>query len=157
MPYFVGANDRTPVDTSSQGSFLGGDGSGTTVSLTAGALSDASFSPDPPNGNSQTSLLTVNAVAVGGAVPLSFEIGPGPVNVVSRKSYDLLIEVVGIDSTINDSSIQQIGPVTLRRGSTRQVQGQPLNFQRGKLSVGPIHSRCPAGDRAKLRNSDRYQ
>jgi hypothetical protein len=127
-PFFVGANDGTPVDTNFQGTFIGGDGSGTTVSVTAGAPSDASFSPDPPNGNAQTSLLDVNAVAVGGADPFTFSISPGPVTVGSGKSYDLIIQGTSIDSTLNDSDIQVYGPLTLRPGSTKQDKTSPLNL-----------------------------
>jgi hypothetical protein len=128
IPYYVGANDGSPIDTNFQGTFIGGDGSGTTVSVTAGASSDASFSPDPPNGNSQTSLLTVNAVAVGGASPLTLTLSPGPITVVSGRSYDLIIQGIGIDSTVNDSDIQLYGPVTLRPGSTKQDKTSPLNL-----------------------------
>ncbi len=127
-PYFVGANDGTPVDTNFQGTFIGGDGSGTTVAVTAGASPDASFSPDSPNGNTQTSLLTVFAAAVGAADPFTFSISPGPVTVAAGKSYDLIIQGTGIDSTINDSNIQLYGSVTLRPGSTKADKTAPLNF-----------------------------
>ena len=127
-PYFVGANDGSPIDTNFQPTFIGGDGSGTTVTVTGGSSTDASFSPDPPSGASQTSLLTVNAVPVGGAPPLNLSITPSPVTVISGRAYDLIIQGVGIDSTLNDSSIQVLGPLSLRPGSTRQDKTPPLNF-----------------------------
>ena len=127
-PYFVGANDGTPVDTNFQSSFLGGYGSGTTVSVTAGASSDASFSPDPIGGATQTSLLTVSAVPVGGSSPANLKISPAPVTVVSGQAYDLILQGVGIDSTLNDSSFLLLGPLSLRPGSTKQDKGPALNF-----------------------------
>jgi hypothetical protein len=127
-PSFVGANDGSPIDTNFQPTFIGGDGSGTTVSVAAGNSSDASFSPDPASGGTQTSLLTVNAVPVGGAAPFTLSITPGPVTVISGRSYDLILQGVGIDSTLNDSDILVLGPLSLRPGSTKQDKTLPLNF-----------------------------
>lgn len=128
MPGFIGANDGSPIDTNFQGTFIGGDGSGTMISVTAGAATDVSFSPDPPNGATQTSLLTINAVPVGGNAPLTLSITPGPVSIVSGRSYDLIVQGTGIDSTIGDANIQLLGPVTLRPGTTKQDKTPALNF-----------------------------
>jgi hypothetical protein len=127
-PYFVGANDGRPVDTNFQPTFIGGDGSGTTVSVTGGNSSDASFSPDQASGGTQTSLLTVYAVPVGGSPPLNLSITPAPITVISGRAYDLIIQGVGIDSTLSDSSFLLLGPLSLRPGSTRQDNTPPLNF-----------------------------
>ncbi|MEO7144238.1 MAG: hypothetical protein ABI165_12145 [Bryobacteraceae bacterium] len=128
VPYYVGVSQSNQIDTNFQGTFIGGDGSGTTVPVNPGASSDASFSPDPPNGNAPTSLLLVNAVPVGAAAPSTVSVTPAPVTLVSGQPYDILIQGIGIDSTINDSNIQIIGPLVLRTGSTNADKGFPLNF-----------------------------
>jgi hypothetical protein len=96
--------------------------------VTSGASSDASFSPDPASGGAQTSLLSVFAVPVGGAPPLDLSVTPGPVTVISGRSYDLVLEGVGIDSTLNESGIQVLGPLSLRPGSMKVDKTPPLNF-----------------------------
>jgi hypothetical protein len=72
--------------------------------------------------------LTVNAVPVGGAQPLNLSISPRPVTVNSGGSYDFIVQGVGIDSTLNDSSIQLLGPLSLRPGSTKQDKTPALNL-----------------------------
>jgi hypothetical protein len=96
--------------------------------VTASNSSDASFSPDAASGSSQTSLLAVNAVSVGGAAPLNLSITPGPVTVVSGRAYDLILQGIGIDSTLSESGIQVLGPLSLRPGSTKMDRTPPLNF-----------------------------
>jgi hypothetical protein len=52
---------------------------------------------------------------------------PSPITVTSGQPYDIIIRGIGIDSTLNDSDMQLLGPLFLRPGSTRMM-GAPLNF-----------------------------
>jgi hypothetical protein len=125
-PGYVGLTASDATNPNFQPSFLGGNGSATTITVTAGASTDASFSPAPPGGGPLT-LLTVSAVTVGG-FPSQFALTPSPNQVVSGGAVDFIIEGEGIDNTITDSSILLLGPLSLRPGSTKAVTAiPPLN------------------------------
>ncbi len=129
FPFYFGWPDSLPVDTNFQSTFLGGNGSPTTVTVTAGNLTDASFSPNP--GNAQVNFFSLGTTAVGKPVNLIdiFPLGvTAPVQVTSGQSVDIAIEGVGIDATLTDAGVMLLGPLSLQPGSVRADSSPPFNL-----------------------------
>ena len=128
-PFYFGWPDSLPVDANFQSTFLGGNANPTPVTVTAGNVTDASFSPNP--GNVQVMLFALGAVPVGKPANLIdiFVLGAtAPIQVTSGQSVDLVFQGVGIDATLTDASVMLLGPLSLQPGSVRMDPSPPFNL-----------------------------
>jgi hypothetical protein len=129
IPAFFGWPDNLPVDTNVQATFLGGNGSPATVTVTAGAVTDASFSPDP--GSAQVNFYSLAEAPVGAPADLTdiYPLGvTAPIQVTSGQSVDIVVQGAGIDTTLTDQSVQLLGPLNLQPGSVQPDKSPPLIF-----------------------------
>ena len=150
LPSYLGlVLGLNPIDSNFDPSFLGGNGSAATVTVTGGASTDASFSPAPANTTTVVTLLDFAALPIGADVNTS--IGkPKATQLTAGQSYDIIMQGLALDASLTESDIQIFGPVTLRSGTlkvsdpTLLVNNVPFQFARFTVDVAPVTAQTPA-------------